>query len=77
MTSARVHHPRSGADGAASLGEQGLHLADGPGDGGAVDAEPVGRHVMRGGVTEMHERGRETVDEHQSVLRASAHGPLP
>ncbi len=32
---------------------------------------------MRGGVTEMHERGQETVDEHQPVLRAGAHCPLP
>lgn len=32
---------------------------------------------MRGGVTEMHERGQETVDEHQLMLRAGAHCPLP
>lgn len=69
--------PHSGADGAPSLGEQGEHLADGPGDGGAVDAEPAGQHVMRGGVTEMYERGQETVDEHQLMLRAGAHRPLP
>jgi hypothetical protein len=28
-------------------------------------------------VMEMHERGQETVDEHQLMLRAGAHRPLP
>lgn len=32
---------------------------------------------MRGPVTEMHERGQEPVDEHQPMLRARAHRPLP
>jgi hypothetical protein len=69
--------PHSGADGAPSLGEQGPHLADGTGDGGAVHVDPAGQYVVRGGVTEMHERGEEPVDEHQLVLRARAHSPLP
>ncbi|MFF0515475.1 hypothetical protein [Streptomyces sp. NPDC004250] len=38
--------PHSGADGAASLGEQGSHLADSPGDGGAINSEPAGQHVI-------------------------------
>jgi hypothetical protein len=61
--------PHVGADGAASLGEQGPHLADGPGDGGAVHAEPAGQHVVCGPVTEMDESGQEPVDEHQPMLR--------
>ncbi|MBB4795278.1 hypothetical protein BJY54_005890 [Streptomyces nodosus] len=69
--------PHAGADGAASLGEQGAHLADGAGDGGAVHAEPAGQHVMRGRVSEVHEGGQEPVDENQPVLRTGAHGPLP
>lgn len=40
--------PQASADGASSLGEQLSHLADSPGDGGAVDVEPAGQHVVRG-----------------------------
>jgi hypothetical protein len=69
--------PHSGADGAASLGEQGPHLADGAGDGGAVHAEPAGQHVVGGRVSEVHEGGQEPVDEDQPVFRARADGPLP
>lgn len=69
--------PHSGADRAASLGEQGPHLADGPGDGGAVNAEPAGEHVVGGGMPEVHERGQEPIDEHQPVLRTRAHSALP
>jgi hypothetical protein len=28
-------------------------------------------------MTEMHQRGQQPVDEHQLVLRADAHAPLP
>jgi hypothetical protein len=69
--------PHAGADGAASLGEQRSHFADGVGDGGAVHVEPAGEHVVRGAVSEMHEGGQEPVDEDQPVLRAGAHGPFP
>ncbi len=68
--------PYVGADGAPSLGEQGPHLVDGPGDGGAVHAKPAGQHVVGSPVTEMDESGRQPVDEHQPVLHTSAHGPL-
>lgn len=61
-------HPRSASKGP---------LSDSTGDGGAVDAEPAGQHVVRGTMAEMHERGQEPVDEHQPVLPAGAHGPLP
>jgi hypothetical protein len=44
--------PHSGADGAALVGEQGPHLADGAGDGGAVHVEPAGQHVVGGRVSE-------------------------
>lgn len=54
--------PHPGADGAASLGEQGAHLADGAGDGGAVHVEPSGPHVEGGRVSEVHESGQEPVD---------------
>jgi hypothetical protein len=67
--------PHVGADGAASLGEQGPHLTDGPSDGGAVHAEPAGQHVMGDPVTKMDERGQQPVYGHQPVLRAGAHGP--
>lgn len=69
--------PHVGADGAASLGEQGPHLADGPGDGGAIHAEPAGQHVVGAPVTKMDERGQQPIDKHQPVLCAGAHGPLP
>ncbi len=69
--------PRTRADGAPSLGEQGPHLTDGPGNGGAVDTEPAGKHVARGGMPELHEGGQEPVDEHQPVLRHRAHSTLP
>ena len=77
MTSARVRsrtpgltvHPRSAS--------KEPHLADGPSDGGAVDTEPAGEHVVRGGMPEVHERGQEPVDEHQPVLRTRAHSTLP
>lgn len=59
------------------LGEQGPHLADGPGNGGAVHAEPAGQHVVGGPMAEMDEGSQESVDEHQPVLCAGAHGPLP
>jgi hypothetical protein len=65
------------ADGAASLGEQGPHLTDGPGDGGAVHAEPAGQHVVGDPVPKVDERGQQPVDEHQPVLCAGAHGPPP
>lgn len=32
---------------------------------------------MRDGVTKMHERGQEPVNEHQPVFRAGTHRPLP
>jgi hypothetical protein len=69
--------PHTPADGAPSFGEKWPHLADGTGNGGAVDPEPAGQHVVRGGVSQMHERGREPVDEHQPVLRARAHRQPP
>ncbi|MFE9334930.1 hypothetical protein [Streptomyces sp. NPDC006925] len=66
--------PHSAAVGAAPLGKQRSHLTDGQGrDGGAVDAEPAGRHIVRAGVTEAREVGQETVDEHQRVPRIGAH----
>ena len=55
----RRPQPHAGTDGAASLGEQGPHCADGTGEGGAVCAEPAGEHVVRGPVTEVHERGHD------------------
>ncbi|GGR65912.1 hypothetical protein GCM10010282_68640 [Streptomyces roseolus] len=69
--------PNAGADRAPPLGEQGPHLSDGPGDGGAIHAGPAGRHVMGDPVTEMDEHGQEPVDEHQPVLRVGSHTPLP
>ncbi len=66
-----------GADGASAFREQGPHLADGPGGGGAVHAEPAGRHVMSNPMAKMHESGQEPVDEHQPVLRAGSHSTLP
>lgn len=47
-------HPR--------FGEQGPHLTDGSGDGGAVHAEPAGQHVVRGPMAEMDEGGQEPVE---------------
>ena len=73
----RRPQPHAGTDGAASLGEQGPHCADGTGDGGAVCAGPAGEHVVRGPVTEVHERGQEPVDEEQPVLRAGTDRRLP
>ncbi|BDM70098.1 hypothetical protein HEK616_35850 [Streptomyces nigrescens] len=69
--------PHARVNGAALLGKRWPHLADFAGDGGAVDAEPAGRHIVRGGVPELHERGQKPVDEHQLVLRARSHSPLP
>lgn len=68
--------PHVGADGSASLGEQGPHLAEGPGDGGAVHAEPAGQHVVGDPVTKMDERGQQPIDT-PAGLCAGAHGPLP
>lgn len=65
----RRPQPHAGTDGAASLGEQGPHFADGAGDGGAVHAESAGEHVVCGSVAEVHEGGQEPVDEDQPVLR--------
>jgi hypothetical protein len=62
---------------ASPLDEQRSHLTDGAGDGGAVHIEPAGQHVVRGCVSEVHERGQEPIDEHQLVLRTRAHSPLP
>lgn len=39
-------------------------------------APPAGRYVVSDPVAEMDERGQEPVDEHQSMLRTDAHGPL-
>ncbi|MFJ4153001.1 hypothetical protein ACIP10_36285 [Streptomyces galbus] len=69
--------PETGRDGAAPLGEQRPHLADGAGDGGAVDAELAGQHVVSSCVARVDEGGQEPVDENQLVLGASADGPLP
>jgi hypothetical protein len=49
--------PHIGADGAASLGEQGPHPTDGPDDGGAVYAVPESQHVMGDPVTKMDQHG--------------------
>lgn len=43
----------------------------------AVHVEPAGEHVVRGPLPEVHEGGQEPVDEHEPVLRAGAHRPLP
>lgn len=67
----------TGRDGAAPLGEQRPHLADDTGDRGAVDAEPVGQHVVSGTVAKVNEGGQEPVDEDQLVLCTGADGPLP
>ncbi len=69
--------PHPWADGAPSLGEQGPHLSDGPSDGGAVDFEPAGEHIVRNPVSEMHEGDQKPVDEDQPVLRTRAHSTLP
>ncbi len=49
--------------------KQGPPLTDGPGDRGAVHAEPADQDIMRGPMAEMHEHGQEPVDED---LRATA-----
>lgn len=67
----------AGRDGAAACCEQGPHFADRPGDGGAVDAEPAGQHVVGGTVAKVDECGQEAVDEDQPVLCAGADGPIP
>lgn len=69
--------PHVGADSAPALGEQGPHLVDGPGDGGAVHAEPAGQHIVGNPVTKVDQGGQQAVDEHQAVFRTAAHGPLP
>lgn len=69
--------PYTGGDGAALLGEQGPHFADGAGNGGAVHAEPAGEHIVRGPVAQIDEGGQEPVDEDEPVLLTGAHRPLP
>ena len=69
--------PKARAHRAASLGGQRQHLLDGAGDGGAVHCEPAGRHVVRGGMPQVHEGGQEPVDEDQPVFRTRAHSALP
>ncbi len=69
--------PDAGGDGAAAGCEQGPHLADGPGDRGAVNAEPAGQHVVSGTVAEVDERGQQPVDEDQPVLCPRADRPFP
>jgi hypothetical protein len=77
MTWARVRNRTPELTGAPSLGEQWPHFCDGPSDGGAVDTQPAGEHVVRGGTPEVHKHGQKPVYEHQPVLRTRAHGPLP
>lgn len=65
----------AGVDGAPPLGEQGPHLTDGPGNGGAVNAKPAGQNVVGGPVAEMDEGGQEP--SMKPVFRSGSDLPLP
>lgn len=69
--------PHAGCNGASACCEQGPHLADCPGDRGAVNAEPAGQHVVSGPVAKVDERGQEPVDEDQPVLCPGSDRPFP
>jgi hypothetical protein len=68
--------PEAGSYGAAPLGEQGPHFTDRTCDGGAVDTEPAGQHIVRGTVAEADQGGRQPVDEDQFVLRPRSDCPM-
>ncbi|MDQ1034332.1 hypothetical protein QFZ75_000748 [Streptomyces sp. V3I8] len=67
--------PDVGGDGAAAHRRQRPYFADCARDGGPVDPEPAGQHVMGGAMAKVDESGEEPVDEHQLVFRCGAHGP--
>lgn len=68
--------PHVRAHGASPLGKQGPHLTDGPGNCGAVHAEPAGQHVVGGPVAKMDQRGQQPVDEHQPCFAPAPRAPF-
>lgn len=59
------------------FGQQWPDFAEGTADRGTVDAQRCRQHIVRGGVTQVHQRGRKPVDKHEPVLGTGPERALP
>lgn len=74
MTSASVRSRMPGATVQPRSASRG-RTSDRTRNGGAIATEPAGQHVVRGAMTEVRQRGQQSVDEDELVLGPGTDGP--